>query len=71
MEYYVHNKPNYKMYFILCVIPLYIGYCLGKLPGTRIGIDNFTAVIIRSLLSPLPVRFPFGIQLPFCYTVQM
>ena len=57
MEYYVHNKPNYKMYFILSVLPLYVGYCLGKLYGGRIGIDNFTAVIIRALLTPFPVRF--------------
>ena len=57
MEYYVHNKPNYKMYFILSVLPLYVGYCLGKLYGGRIGIDNFTAVIIQALLTPFPVRF--------------
>ena len=57
MEYYVHNKPNYKMYFILSVLPLYVGYCLGKLYGGRIGIDNFTAVIIRAILTPFPVRF--------------
>ena len=49
VEYYVHNKPNYKMYFILSVFPLYVGYCLGKLYGGRIGIE--TAIPCRFVFS--------------------
>ena len=56
MEYYVHNKPNYKMYFILVIIPVYVGLGFGKLYGTHITPDNMTAVILRALLVPWPVR---------------
>ena len=56
MEYYVHNKPNYKMYFILIIVPVYVGLGLGKLYGAYITPDNMTAVILRALLVPWPVR---------------
>ena len=56
MEYYVHNKPNYKMYFILIIVPVYVGLGLGKLYGAYITPDNMTAVILRALLVPWPIR---------------
>ena len=56
MEYYVHNKPNYKMYLILIVIPLYVGLGLGRLYGASFGASDFTALILRAIIVPFPVR---------------
>ena len=56
-EYYVNNRPNYKMYAILSVIPLYLGYCLGKMYGTKLDLENFTYVIVNAVMHPFPPRF--------------
>lgn len=56
MEYYVHNKPNVKMYLILSVIPLYVGLCLGRLYGVDLYTKDLSAIILRTLLIPVPVR---------------
>ncbi len=55
-EYYVHNKPNYRMYFLLAIIPIYVGFGLGRLYGVSFGTENLTALILRCILVPVPVR---------------
>ena len=55
-EYYVNNRPNYKMYAIFSVIPLYLGYCLGKLYGTELDLGNFERLIVEAVIHPIPFR---------------
>ena len=50
MEYYVHNKPNIRTYFILLFLPVYVGFCLGNLYGTDLYAQDVTVRIIRSLI---------------------
>ena len=73
MEYYVHNKPNYKLYFILAVLPLYAGLGLGRLYGAHLTTENFTTEILRVLLIPFPVRLtPWtGGMTGFCLLVYV
>ena len=56
MEYYVHNKPPYRMYAVLSVLPVYIGYGLGRLHGVKLNADNLGIMILRSLLLPIPFK---------------
>ncbi len=56
LEYYVNNKPNIKMYFMLVILPLYIGYSLGKIHISGMFGENITVQVIRSILHPFPIR---------------
>ena len=60
MEYYVHNRPSYKLYAVLGVIFLYIGYALGTIYGQNINLMNLSPVVIEALLHPFPVKVTSG-----------
>ena len=44
------------MYFMLVILPLYIGYSLGKIRFSGVLGENITVQVIRSILHPFPVR---------------
>ena len=55
-EYYVHNKPNYRVYLALVIIPVHVGMGLGRLYGVNLGAENLTVRILRALIIPFPIR---------------
>ena len=44
------------MYFMLVILPLYIGYSLGKIRFSGVLGENITVKVIRAILHPFPVR---------------
>ena len=56
MDYYVHNKPNFKAYFYLAIIPLYVGFGLGRLYGTDLATPELMERILRAAVIPFPIK---------------
>ena len=56
MEYYVDNKPNYKVYLYFAIVPLYVGLALGKLYGTEVTLENLSRSVIHVLTHPWPFK---------------
>lgn len=48
------KKPNYGFFFFLFLLAVYAGYCLGKLYGQKISLDNLTDLLQEALTHPLP-----------------
>ncbi|MCD8076428.1 MAG: type IV secretory system conjugative DNA transfer family protein [Lachnospiraceae bacterium] len=48
------KKPNYGFFFFLFFLAVYVGYCLGKLYGQKISLDNLTDLLQEVLTHPLP-----------------
>ena len=56
MEYYVDNKPNYKVYLYFAIVPLYVGLALGKLYGAEVTLDTLSRSVIHVLTHPWPFK---------------
>ncbi|MBR2736817.1 MAG: type IV secretory system conjugative DNA transfer family protein, partial [Firmicutes bacterium] len=57
MEYYVHNEPHIRLYAVLFIIALYIGYASGTIDMNRVTFSNISGVFLQAVLHPFPIRF--------------